>query len=55
MRKLIVSELMSLDGVIQAPGGKDEDRDDGFEHGGWTIPYSTSRRAARGLAGLSWP
>ena len=28
-----------MDGVIQAPGGKDEDRDGGFEHGGWTIPY----------------
>jgi dihydrofolate reductase len=39
MRKLIVTEFMSLDGVIQAPGGKDEDRDGGFEHGGWTIPY----------------
>ncbi len=39
MRKLIVSEFMSLDGVMQAPGGKDEDRDGGFEHGGWTIPY----------------
>lgn len=39
MRKLIISEFMSLDGVIQAPGGKDEDRDGGFEHGGWTIPY----------------
>jgi dihydrofolate reductase len=39
MRKLIVSEFMSLDGVIQAPGGQDEDRDGGFEHGGWTIPY----------------
>ena len=39
MRKLIVSEFMSMDGVIQAPGGKDEDRDGGFEHGGWTIPY----------------
>ena len=39
MRKLIVSEFVSLDGVIQAPGGKDEDRDDGFEHGGWTWPY----------------
>ena len=41
MRKLIVSEFMSLDGVIQAPGGKDEDRDGGFEHGGWTWPYWT--------------
>lgn len=39
MRKLIVSEFVSLDGVMQAPGGKDEDRDGGFEHGGWTMPY----------------
>jgi len=39
MRKLMVSEFVTLDGVIQAPGGKDEDRDGGFEHGGWTGPY----------------
>ena len=39
MRKLIVSDFVSLDGVIQAPGGKDEDRDGGFEYGGWTWPY----------------
>jgi dihydrofolate reductase len=39
MRKLMVSEFMTLDGVIQAPGGTDEDRDGGFEHGGWTLPY----------------
>ena len=39
MRKLIVSEFITLDGVIQAPGGKEEDVDGGFEHGGWTIPY----------------
>ena len=39
MRKLIVSEFVTLDGVMQAPGGKDEDRDGGFEHGGWTMPY----------------
>ena len=39
MRKLLVSEFISLDGVIQAPGGKDEDLDGGFQHGGWTIPY----------------
>jgi dihydrofolate reductase len=39
MRKLIVHEFMSLDGVVQAPGGKDEDRGGGFAHGGWTIPY----------------
>jgi dihydrofolate reductase len=39
MRKLIVHEFMSLDGVVQAPGGQDEDRDGGFAHGGWTVPY----------------
>src|SRR5688572_4108544 len=39
MRKLIVSEFVTLDGVMQARGGKDEDRDGGLEHGGWTIPY----------------
>lgn len=39
MRKLIVSEFVTLDGVMQAPGGKDEDLDGGFEHGGWTWPY----------------
>jgi dihydrofolate reductase len=39
MRKLIIHEFVTLDGVMQAPGGKDEDRDGGFEHGGWTLPY----------------
>ena len=39
MRKLVVSEFVSLDGVMQAPGGVDEDRDGGFAHGGWTVPY----------------
>lgn len=39
MRKLIVSEFVTLDGVMQAPGAPDEDRDGGFEHGGWTLPY----------------
>jgi dihydrofolate reductase len=39
MRTLIVSEFITLDGVIQAPGGADEDRDGGFAHGAWTMPY----------------
>ena len=39
MRKIIVSEFVSLDGVIQAPGGKDEDTEGDFTQGGWTFPY----------------
>jgi dihydrofolate reductase len=39
MRKLIVLEHISLDGVIQAPGGPDEDPSDGFAYGGWSAPY----------------
>jgi dihydrofolate reductase len=38
MGKLIVTEFMTLDGVAQAPGGPDEDRDGGFKHGGWQAP-----------------
>jgi dihydrofolate reductase len=45
MRKVVVVEWMTLDGVVQAPGDPDEDRDGGFEHGGWHLPYfdDTSR------------
>jgi dihydrofolate reductase len=39
MRKVIVNEWMSLDGVVQAPGAADEDTTGGFEHGGWHLPY----------------
>jgi dihydrofolate reductase len=39
MRKLIVSEFLSLDGVMQAPGGAEEDTEGGFKHGAWTIPF----------------
>ncbi len=40
MRKIIVLEHISLDGVIQAPGGPDEDTSGGFAHGGWIAGYS---------------
>lgn len=36
--ELVVTEFVTLDGVAQAPGGPDEDRDDGFAHGGWQAP-----------------
>jgi dihydrofolate reductase len=39
MRKIVVSEFVSLDGVMQAPGGAEEDTEGGFAHGGWTQPY----------------
>ena len=39
MRKVIANEFMSLDGVVQAPGGADEDTSGGFEHGGWHLRY----------------
>ncbi len=39
MRNIVVAEFVSLDGVIQAPGGKDEDTEGGFTQGGWTWPF----------------
>jgi dihydrofolate reductase len=37
--RIILSDFMSLDGVVQAPGGKKEDTDGGFEHGGWSMRF----------------
>ncbi len=37
--QIILSDFMTLDGVVQAPGGPDEDTDGGFAHGGWSMPY----------------
>ncbi len=40
MRKIIVLSFITLDGVMQAPGGPDEDTADGFKYGGWSAPYA---------------
>src|SRR2546422_7828648 len=37
--RIILSDFISLDGVVQAPGGKNEDTDGGFRHGGWSMPF----------------
>ncbi|MFB3739432.1 MAG: dihydrofolate reductase family protein, partial [Candidatus Velamenicoccus archaeovorus] len=47
MRKLIVDEFVSLDGVVQAPGGPDEDPSGGFTHGGWHMPFMDDEIAQR--------
>src|SRR3954462_10636210 len=39
MRKIVVLMMITLDGVMQAPGGPEEDKSGGFKYGGWTAPY----------------
>ena len=51
MRKLIINEFMSLDGVAQAPGGADEDPSGGFAHGGWHMRYMQDEQAQRWALG----
>lgn len=53
MRKIIVSEFLTLDGVMQAPGSPDEDRSGGFEHGGWQMPYFDDIFAKAVIQGLT--
>jgi len=53
MSKITAFENVTLDGVMQAPAYRDEDRRGGFEHGGWAIPYAdeaAGRAAAAGMA-----
>jgi dihydrofolate reductase len=52
MRKVIVTEFMSLDGVAQAPGAADEDTTGGFEHGGWHMRYFDDLSQKRVLEGI---
>ena len=46
MRKIIGSVFVSLDGVIQAPGGPTEDPTGGFDHGGWMFPFADEQVGA---------
>ena len=46
MRKLVVTTFLTLDGVMQAPGGPGEDEDAGFAHGGWSVNYWDDKMAA---------
>jgi dihydrofolate reductase len=48
MRKIIVLSFITLDGIMQAPGGPDEDTSDGFKYGGWVAPYFTEADDAAG-------
>lgn len=50
MRKLTVAAMISLDGVVQAPGGPEEDTSGGFAHGGWVWPYAAEGEEVMGGA-----
>jgi dihydrofolate reductase len=53
LRRLAIIEFVTLDGVMQGLGSPDEDRDGGFEHGGWGAPYGDEVLGRRAGAGLS--
>ncbi|HEX2361908.1 MAG TPA: dihydrofolate reductase family protein [Jiangellaceae bacterium] len=52
MRELVVIEFVTLDGVMQGLGSPDEDRDGGFEHGGWAAPYMDHVQQDAAIQGL---
>jgi dihydrofolate reductase len=54
MRKIIVQEFLTLDGVMQAPGGPDEDTSSGFKWGGWTAPYFNDADEEGGAMMQKW-
>jgi dihydrofolate reductase len=53
MRKVVVSEFLTVDGVMQGPGGPDEDREGGFQEGGWQLPYFDEAGGAAVAKGLA--
>jgi dihydrofolate reductase len=54
MRKIIVQEFITLDGIIQAPGGPEEDESGSFKYGGWTAPYFYEADEAAGKFMQRW-
>jgi dihydrofolate reductase len=54
MRTIILQEFITLDGVMQAPGGPDEDTTSGFTYGGWTAPYYDEADAEAGELMQQW-
>jgi len=55
MRKIVVLSFISLDGVMQAPGGPEEDTSGDFKYGGWTVPYSDDVSGGWMLQQMSMP
>jgi len=53
MRKIVAFENVTLDGVMQGPGHPDEDRRDGFQHGGWAAPYADEEGMKAAAAGMA--
>lgn len=53
MRRLVVIEFVTLDGVMQGLGSPDEDREGGFEHGGWSAPYADDAQGSAAVEGLA--
>ena len=53
MPKIVVNAFLTLDGVMQAPGGPDEDAEGGFSHGGWQAPYTDELMGRRVIEGLA--
>ncbi len=55
MRKIVVLSFITLDGVMQAPGGPDEDTTSGFKYGGWQAPYQGEQEGQQMIEQLSMP